>query len=571
MKTNKEFAKVFQEFAELLELKGEVLFKVIAYQKAAQAIADHSRELESIYKQGGVKLLKEIDGVGEGIADKIEEYIKSGKIKELDNLRKKFPAKELEFLKIPGVGPATARLLYDKFGDLTIDELAIKLSREGSKILKDKSLKKILSGIEIYRGLGDRMLLAESIELADPILKYLSQKCQAKMAEAVGSIRRRKDTIGDIDIVAQSKDPAETVKNFSKYPGFEKIISQGSAKLTGIIKSGVQVDLEILPKEKYGSLLLHFTGSKQHNVALRAYAIQKGLSLSEHGIKTQSGKLILCSRERDVYDNLGLDFIEPELREDRGEIDASINNALPKLVELKDIVGDLHIHTDYSDGLNSIEQMVKEAQLLGYEYIAITDHSVALGIAGGLDEKEFLKRNKEIDKVQQRLPNIHILKSCEVNILSDGSLDLDDKFLKQFDIITASVHGKFSQTQDEMTRRIIRAIKNPYVNIIGHPTGRILNKRPGYHADWQEIFKSAQANNVALEISAYPNRLDLPDALVYEANKLGVYFAINTDAHAKSQLHYMKYGVWVARRGWCSKQRVINCMNYQKLSKWLSQ
>lgn len=571
MKTNQQFAKIFAEFAELLELKGEILFKIIAYQKASRVIDDLSEPVSEIYSEGGIKALEKISGVGEGIAEKIEEYIKTGKIKELEELRGDFPREEIEFLKIPGVGPATAKILFKEFGNISIAQLETKLTKNGKNVFKDKSLKKILKGIEIYKNLGGRMLITEASELADPLVKFLTQKCEARKVVAVGSLRRHKETVGDIDIVATSLNPAETINKFEYYPDFAHIIGKGPTKLSGVLNNGREVDLEILPFDEYGSLLLHFTGSKEHNVALRTFAQRKHLSVSEHGIKNEiTGKVILCPEEKDVYENLGLDFIEPELRENRGEVVAALEHGLPKLVELGDIKGDLHLHSNYSDGLNSVEEMTKKAIELKYEYIAFSDHTKSLGIARGLDQKEFLKRRKEINRIQKKFSQIKIFDACEVNILADGSLDLPDEFLESFDLVIGSVHGKFDQSSEEMTQRIIKAILHPSIKIIGHPTGRILNKRPAYNADWVRIFQTAARKKVALEINAYPNRLDLSDGLIFDSREYGPLFAINTDSHQTNQLEYLKYGVWIARRGWLNKQMIINTLSLAELRKWLN-
>lgn len=570
MLTNKGFSKICEEFAELMELKGDIRFKIIAYQKASRAINDLPKPLVEIYEEGGVKALEEIDGIGEGIAEKIEEYIKTGKIKELEKLKNNFPKSEINYLKIPGVGPSTSKILFDKFGSGSIETLSTKLSKGGHKVFQEKTLKKILRGIEIYKNLGDRMLLSEAMEISEPIVKYIEEKCFGEKVEAVGSLRRRKETIGDIDIIATSRNKRKTIELFSKYSELEQIIAKGDTKLTGILKNSKQVDLEILEDKKYGSLLLHFTGSKQHNVALRSFAQKKGLSISEHGIKNEkTGKPTLYSSEKDVYEMLDLKFIEPELREDRGEIEVALEGQLPNLVELSDIRGDLHIHSKFSDGLASVEELAKKALELKYEYIAIADHTESLGIAGGANEGKFLARRKEIEAVRKKFPNLKILDSCEVNIMSDGALDMKDEFLKSFDVVTASIHSGFSQSKEQITERLISSINNPFVDIIAHPTGRILNHRPGYEADWEEIFAACKKNKVALEINSHPNRLDLVDYLIIEAKKSNLLFAINTDLHSLGEFDNIRLGVYTARRGWLEKKDIINCMSYEKLKQCL--
>jgi DNA polymerase (family 10) len=566
MTTNKDFAEIFEEFAQILDLKNDIRFKIVAYENAAQAINDSSRQVVDIYKEGGIKALEKIHGVGGGIASKIEEYIKTGKMKELVALKKDFPEVELEIMKIPGVGPKTARRIYQEFKIKKFSEVEPKLKKDGLKIFHPKSLENILDGIRIMKGFSGRMLLADAKVDVDMLIEYLKKDKSVKNITAVGSFRRDKETVGDIDIVASSSDSAATIEYFTKFPEFKKIVSCGPSKSSAILVSGLSVDIEILPVEEFGSLLQHFTGSKEHNVALRTFAQLRGMSVSEHGIKIlKTGKIETFETEEGVYKQLGLKYIDPDLREDRGEIDAALHDKLPNLVELSDIKGDLHVHSNYSDGTATIEQMVQKAQDLGCEYIAIADHTVSLGIARGLDEKKFKERRKEIEKVQKKFPKIKVLDSCEVNIKPDGSVDLPDELMASFDIVTASVHWSLKQNREDMTQRLLTAIKNPNIDIIGHPTGRVINRREGYEADWDQIFRACAENNVALEINAYPNRLDLTDNLVYDARKYGVKFAISTDSHSVEQLNNMCFGLSVARRGWCEKKDILNTVEFSKI------
>lgn len=565
MTTNKDFAEIFEEFAQILDLKGDIRFKIVAYENAAQAINDSSRQIVDIYKEGGIKALEKIHGVGEGIASKIEEYIKTGKIKELIELKKDFPEVELEIMKIPGVGPKTARKIYQDFKIKKFSELEGKLNKDGLKFFQQKTLDNILDGIRILKNFSGRMLRADAKVYVDKLTEYLSKDRYISNITVVGSYRRAKETVGDIDLVASSSSPAETVKHFTKYPDFKEIVASGNNKSTAIHDSGLSFDVEILPEQEFGSLLQHFTGSKEHNVALRTFAKEKGLSVSEHGIKNiKTGKIETFTSEQKVYARLGLKYIEPELREDRGEIEAAQirsgikNGGLPELVKLQDIKGDLHVHSNWSDGTNTIEEMVQKAVSLNYEYIAISDHTVGLGIARGLNKERFLERRKEIGRVQKKFPQIKIFDSCEVNIKPDGSVDLPSDLMASFDIVTASIHWSFKQDKNEVTKRLIAASENPDIDIIGHPTGRIINVREGYDADWKKVFEACKKNNVVLEISAFPNRLDLTDSLVFEARKMGVKFAICTDAHSVAQLNNMLYGVEVARRGWCERKNILN-------------
>lgn len=573
MVSNQDIAGIFEEMSELLELKNADRFRIIAYQRAAQAIRAHGESLNAIFERGGEKDLQKITGIGESIAAKIAEYIKTGRVRELEVLRGKAPAAEVEFIHIPGVGPKTATKLFKELKATDVEDLKKKLEEKGPKYFKEKSLNKILKGIEISKRLGSRKLLSEVRPYVEELVSYLEKSKYAKHITPVGSYRRWRDTVGDVDIIATSSNPQEVIEHFVDFGQFTQIINRGPAKSSAVHRGGFQVDLEIMDDSEFGSLLQHFTGSKEHNVALRTYAQTKGFSVSEHGIKMTSGakkgSIIKCSKEEQVYQTLKMDFIEPEMREDKGEIEAALRHELPSLVNLKEINGDLHIHSTWSDGVNTIEQLVKKADDLGYEFIAISDHTVSLGIARGLSSDKFRLRQKEIESTQKKFPNIKILNSCEINIRPDGTLDLDDEIMKTFDVVTASVHSSFSQSKELMTERIINAIKNPFVDIIGHPTGRLINEREGYEADWKKIFEVCAKENVALEINSYPQRLDLTDTLVLEAKKFSIKFAISTDAHNIAHMDNMVYGVSVARRGWCEKKDILNCKSYTELSSWL--
>lgn len=571
MSLNQELGKVFEQFAEILELKGDLRFKIIAYQKAASAISELTEDIGEIYKSKGVEGLDGIDGVGPGIAGKIEEYIKTGRVKELERLKKNFPAIEVGMMNIPGIGPKTARKLYEAFKPTSIDDLSTKLTKKGGEYFQEKTLENILDGIKIFKGFGDRMFIDRATAISDEIVSFLKRRGNGSDITAVGSIRRAKETVGDIDIVASSPEPSKLIKDFANIKGFKEIVNQGDTKASAINNDGVRVDLEVLPKESYGTLLLHFTGSKQHNVDLRTFGLTKGLSISEHAVKeTKTGKIHKFSKEEDVYAFLGLDFIAPELREGKGEIEAARDKKLPVLVELKDIKGDLHIHSNFSDGSSTISDIADRAVKLGYQYIAISDHAVDLAAARGLSEERFYAREKEISKIRKRCPELSIFSSCEVNIRSDGSLDLSDKLLSEFDIVTASIHTSFKMNQKEMTDRLIKAIKNKNVDIIGHPTGRILNRREGYELEWSRVFDACIRHKTALEISASPYRLDIYDSIIQEAKKRGVQMVVSTDAHSVEQMSNMRFGVGMARRGWCESNDLLNTMSIGKLKQWLA-
>ena len=573
MVSNQELGKIFEEISEVLELQEGDRFRIVAFQNAAQTIKSYGKPLELIYEAEGTTGLQKVPGIGEGIAERIEEYFKTGRIKDFERLKKRSPEAELEFMRIPGVGPKTAVKLYRELGAKNLGELTKRLSKSPGKVFKEKTTQKILKGIKAYKSLGGRVLLAEALPVAEEIVAYLEKLPGCDKVVAVGSLRRRKETVGDIDIVASTDNPAKTIAAFVKYPDFKQIINQGETKSAAVHRSGLQIDLEILPQDEYGSLLQHFTGSKQHNVALRTFAQEHGWSVSEHGIKLTRGKrkgqLIKCADEQKVYRTLGMDYIEPELREDCGELEAALKHTLPHLVELKDIKGDLHVHSNWSDGKDTIVDVAAKARELGYKYLAIADHTVGLGVARGLDGKKFGQRDKEITQAQKKFPHLKILSSCEVNILASGELDLPDDVLKRFDLITASVHSGFSQSKEVMTRRIIKALENKHVNFLGHPSGRLINRREGYEVDWPLLFKACVANKIILEVNSFPDRLDLTDTLIQEAKKYSLKFAINTDAHAVEHLDFMTYGVSTARRGWAEAKDIVNTLPLGELMKVL--
>ena len=562
MDTNKKLAKIFYEYSEVLSLGNGDRFKIVAYEKASQVLANLGESVKTIYDKEGIGGLKKIEGVGEGISEKIEEYIKTGRIAEIEKGRKKISNVLLDVLNVPGIGPKNAEKLVNKFSPKNLDDLARKLkAANNDKYFKQKTRENFIRGIGVYKGLGSRMLLTEAMPIAESIVSEIEKMSFVDKVDFVGSLRRWKETIGDIDLIASTKNPEKLIENFSSLSEVEKIITKGKTKSTVIHNAGCQIDLEVLPADEYGSLLQHFTGSKDHNIALRTYAQTKGMSISEHGIK-KGKRLIKCTREQEVYATLGMQYIEPELREDRGEIDAALAHKLPKLVEVKQMKGDFHVHSNWSDGVMTIDEITAAAVKMGYSFIAISDHTKALGIAGGLDERKFNKREREIIKARKKVEGkVKILSSAEVDIRKDGDLDLNDETLKKFDIVTASIHSSFLMSKDKMTKRLLRAIEHKDVNIIGHPTGRLLNKRESYEADWDKIFNACIKNKVALEINSFPIRLDLKDSLVFEARKKGVKFVISTDAHRPEHLNNMIYGVSVARRGWCNAENILNTSN----------
>jgi DNA polymerase (family 10) len=595
--TNQEIARIIEEIGEMLEIIGNEKdqFRIIAYQNAARKIELISEQIADIYDKSGFAGLLEIKGIGESIAKKIEEIIKTGKCKYHDELAKKVPSAIIKFLAIPGVGPHLAANIYKNYKVDSINKLkkAI-LADKSEKIFKTKTKNNILEGIDQLESISSRMLLSFAEPIAEEAVGYLKNMEEVNNADYVGSLRRMKETIGDIDLIASLSDKTENVKaklstkvidQFTKLPFVIRVISAGDTKASILHRKGVQVDLEILPSDEYGSLLQHFTGSKEHNVALRTWAEKHDFSISEHGIKfikSKVNKVIKCNTEEKVYKTLGMDWIPPELRENNGEIEAALNHKLPKLVEIKDVKGDLHLHSNWSEGEKSIAEIAKEAELYNYEYIAITDHTAGLGITHGLKENEISKYIKEINHINLKLKNKNsrldsqarqvkskVLTGAEVNILANGNLDISDRELSKLDIVIASIHSGFRQDKDKITARLIKAIQNPNVDIIGHPSGRLINKRPPLNLDWDLVFKEAAEHNVIMEINCHPVRLDLNDDLITMAKKYGVKFIINTDMHQFDHFKNMRYGVATARRGWLTKNDVINTYDFAKITNFI--
>jgi len=572
--TNKKIAQILNNISKMLEIKEASRFRVMAYERAAKSIKNLGEDVIDIHKRGE---LEKIEGVGESIARKISELIKTGKCKYYEELKKKVPLEEINLTNVPGIGPRMAEVFYKK---LKINNIAglEKAAREGkiSKLpnFQEKTELNILKGIQQLRKHTkekNRMLLSFAEPIAMGLVESLENKCDsAEKCNVVGSLRRMKETIGDIDIVVGSEFPKRVVDCFVRLPSVKRIIASGRTKASVLHKQGVRVDLEVLPLDSYGNLLHHFTGSKEHNIRLRTWARSKGLKISEYGVlNVKTGKLHKFRTEKDFFKFLGMQYIEPELRTDTGEIEAAFANKLPKLIKLSDIKGDLHNHTYLSDGSNKPEELAMAAIKKGYRYLGISDHTKGLGVASGLDEKQLLKEIQQIKRVNKRFRKIHLFTGAEVNIKADGNLDINKEVLKKLDIVVASVHSSFSQLEGIMTKRIIKAIKNPLVNIIGHPSGRIIGEREPYDVDWPEVFKAAAKYKVALEINSFPDRLDLKDILIKEAKKYGVKFAIDTDSHKLEHLDNMRYGVAMARRGWAEKKDIINAMNLNRLKKWL--
>lgn len=573
---NVKIAKIFYLMAEYY-LMDDVAFKPQAYERAARLIESMEEDLEDIYKYGGTKALMEIEGVGQGLAEKIEEFIKSGKIKEYEKLRKDCPVYLEHLSAIEGIGPKMIKVLYEKLKVKTVADLekvakghlVQKLPRFGPKVEEN-----ILRGIEFSKGDKGRFLLGYILPLVRQIEKRLKDLDFVSQAVAAGSIRRMKETIGDIDILAISNKPEKVMDFFCSMPEVEKVYAKGETKSSVRLDAGLDADIRVLHPESFGAALQYFTGNKDHNIELRKIAIDKKLKLNEYGVY-RGKKQVAGKTEEDVYKILGLELMEPELRENTGEIEAALRQAqgksdgLPKLVEYQDIKGDLQMHSDWSDGADTIEQMAEAARKLGHEYIAITDHTGELRIAGGMDESTILKYIAEIEKVDKSLKGIRILKGLEVNIRKDGSLDISDKVLSKLDIVLASVHSNFKMSREDMTMRICKAMENPYVDIIAHPTARVIQRRSGYEVDFEKLLECAKRTGTVLEINSYPDRLDLNDVHIKKAVQAGVKLSIGTDSHSKTQLRNIELGIAQARRGWAGRKDIINTLDYSELINFL--
>ncbi|MEM5814429.1 MAG: DNA polymerase/3'-5' exonuclease PolX [Candidatus Aenigmatarchaeota archaeon] len=567
---NKEIADIFYEMADLLDAQG-VQWKPAAYRKAARSVESLPEPVEDVYARGGVKALRGIAGVGEGIAAKIEEYLKTGKIREFERIRSKVPAAVTALMGIEGMGPKRAILLHKK---LKINSIAdLKKAVEQHKISRlqgfgPKSEQNIAENIRMFERGHERMLLGEALPLARSIIGRLKKLKEVKQIQYAGSIRRGKETIGDIDILATSSKPGKVMDTFVSLPEVSRVLAKGPTKSTVILKNNRQADVRVLHDREFGAALQYFTGSKDHNIALRKIAIAKSYKLSEYGLLSRrTGAFVAGRTEEEIYRKLGLRYIEPELRENSGEIEAAKAGKLPQLVKLSDIKGDLQMHTKWSDGSNTIEEMAQAARALGYGYICITDHSKSEHIAHGMDEQRLEKYIEAVRLAAKKFRDIKILVGAEVDILADGSLDYPDDILKRLNLVIAAVHTGFKQPAAAMTRRVLKALENKNVDIFGHPTGRIINVRNPINLNIGEVIKVAAARGVVLEVDALPERLDLKDTDVREAVEHGCKIAIDTDAHDKNQLRYMEYGVLTARRGWAEAKDVVNTYPYGKLKK----
>ncbi len=573
---NKTISDIFSRIADMLEIKDENVFKVRAYRTAALNILGLGRELSDIYNEDPSKI-EDIPGIGKDLKLKIEEMIKTGKLKYYDELIKDFPRGFLDMLNLSGLGPKKLRKLKDELGIGNVDDLekACK-ARKVAKLegMGDKTQEKLLEAIEHFRKKEGRMLLVEADLYSRKVLEYLNGSKVFKKLERAGSLRRGSETVGDIDILAVASDAGRAMDHFVAYPGTETVTAKGQTKSSITIKEGPQVDLRVIDPAEWGAALVYFTGSKLHNVKIRHIAKDKGLRVNEYGVfsvNAQAGaeKKIAGRSEKDVYKAIGMEWVPPELREDRGEIELAIRKALPGLVEIGDIKGDLHMHTTETDGRAGIEEVIKASKKRGYEYIAITDHSKNVKVANGMDEKRLLAHVERIRKYAAKIKGIEVLAGIEVDILEDGKLDLKDAVLRELDIVIISVHSKFTLEKDKQTRRMLRAMDNPYANVLAHPSGRLITTRSPIQMDFDAVFRKAAERGIFLEINTHGERIDLNDVNSKRAKELGAKFVINSDAHDLSQLGQIVYGVITARRGWLEKDDVLNTYPLAKVRKAL--
>ena len=564
---NKELADLFEKMADILEFKGENPFKISAYRKASRIIGDLTRDIEEVAESGQ---LKDIPGIGEGMARKIVEYLKTGKISKFEEEREGVSDELIAVMDIPGMGPKTLSMLHKEKGISNLSQLE-KAAEDGSLIglfgIGEKKVENIKRGIQLLKRSKGRMNLGITFPLAKRIVEALREKTGTEKIEWAGSLRRMKESIGDIDILATGPDPQKIAHAFTHLPEVKEVLASGETKASVIVGGGIQIDLRVVQEDSYGAALQYFTGSKGHNIHLRGIARAKGIKINEYGV-FKGEKKIGGKEEKDVYRALGMDWIEPELREDRGEIEAAREGRLPDLVQESEVRGDFHIHSKWSDGTSSIEEIARAAQKKGYQYVAICDHSKSLRIAHGLDELRLTKQIEEIDCVNEKLKGFQILKGTELDILTDGKLDFPEKILEKLDLVIAAVHSGFKQDKAKMTKRIVRALENPYIHILAHPSGRLLGARDPYEVEIDEVMEAAKQYGKALEINAYFERLDLDDIRCRKAKEMGIRTAIGTDAHHLDQMWMMSLGVAVARRGWLESKDILNTLPLKEILKW---
>jgi DNA polymerase (family 10) len=569
---NPEIARILEEVADILEIQNANPFRIRAYRNATRTVETLTVPLRKWVQEN--RPLTDLPGIGKEMANHIREMVETGTLGFRDELLAEVPRSLIELMRLPGLGPKKAKKIHDELKICSVEELeaAAKEGRIASLPgFGAKSQEKILAGIEEYRQHGSRFLLTDAERFVEPLLAYLRETPEVERLEVAGSYRRRKETVGDIDLLAIASQPVPVMERFRGYPQVDKILMAGDTRSTVVLGSGLQVDLRVVPDECYGAALVYFTGSKEHNVKLRRRAVEKGLRISEYGVfrvqernQEEEGEFIAGREEADVYATVGLAWVPPELREDRGEIEAAAAGRLPHLIRVQDLRGDLHMHSTWSDGRNSIEEMVVACAARGYEYMVISDHSKSLAMTGGLDAYRLRQQWAEIDEIRSRHPEIRILRSMEVDILGDGALDLEDEMLAGLDLVLVSLHSRFDLPSDQQTERVLRALEHPEVNVFCHPTARIINRRKGVEMDLDVILRRAAGLGVAVELNSSPNRLDLRDSHLKLAKELGCKVVINTDSHRIRELDLMRYGVEQARRAGLEPGDVLNTLPFEE-------
>lgn len=568
--TNREVASLLDDIGDMLEILGDNPFRVRAHHRAANSIKSSAEDISVLVRDGR---LTELPAVGKGLADRVTELVTTGKMGFFEDLKAQVPPRLLELMAVPGVGPKKAKIFYEELKVTDLGEL-MEAAREGRvralKGMNAPTEENIIKGIELVRAGRERMLLSEAYPVAKIFVDVLSAQPGVEAADYAGSLRRMKETIGDIDILAAGEDTAAITGYFAGLPDVERVLAQGDTKASVLTANGLQLDLRVVKPSEYGSALQYFTGSKEHNVRLRDMAKKRGLKISEYGIfDVRTGRNLGSRSEADIYTAMGLDLMDPELREDHGEIKAAEEHALPKLVKQTDVLGDLQVHSTYSDGLNHIADLAAKAKTIGYKYIAITDHAEKLKIAGGMTREDIKMRRAEIDRLNSELDGIVILNGVELNIAGDGGVDYPDEVLKEFDIVLGSIHSGFSQAGEKIMKRVEQAFENPYIQIFAHPTGRVIGRREPYAIDIEATFDLAAKTGTIMEINAFPDRLDLRDDYIREAKRRGLKLVISTDSHMAAHLRYMIYGVAQARRGWLEAPDVINTRPLDEMMKLL--
>jgi DNA polymerase (family 10) len=566
---NTDIADIFNKFADLLDIQGANPFRIRAYRNAARTLYNLPRNMSDMIEEGTD--LTNLPGIGKDLAEKIREIVKTGSLSKLEEIEAKIPSGLNKLFKISGLGPKRVKALYQSLDVRDLKDL--KKAAETGKIHELKGFgrkmeRSILEDLEQMEEKEERIKLLNAEQRAKPLLAYLKETKGIKEVVVAGSFRRRKETIGDLDILVTCENGSKVMDRFTNYEDVLKVISKGTTRSSVVLRSGLQVDLRVLSRVSYGAALHYFTGSKSHNIAIRKLAVNKKIKINEYGVFKKE-KRIAGKTEKEVYDAVGLAFIEPELRENRGEVEAAQEGRLPVLLNLEDLRGDLHTHTKETDGRSSLEEMAKAAKDRGYEYLAVTEHSKKVAMAKGLDARRLKEQIEEIDRLNEKLEGIILLKGVEVDILKDGSLDLPDEILKELDLTVCSVHYNRNLSTKKQTERIIRAMDNPYFNILAHPTGRLINEREPYDVDLEKIMEAARDRGCFLEINAHPDRLDLSSRYCKLANEIGLKVVISTDAHSLADLDFMRFGVYQARRGWLETEDVINTRSWEQLRKML--